>query len=229
MSILSLALYGSRARQDEVEGSDIDLFSISDDAQYRMIVHGNTNIASYPRQLAVERAEQGDLFMLHIVSESQTLYDPREYMNELKDAFNFRSNYDAEIKFASDIAWMLIDQSQVSNNFSFLNRRTAWCVRTILIAKAANKRFPIFSARGLADFSGSSLSFPLINGKNDIGPREESVRELELFVGEFGHKRPLPKGSLSLHDYAQLFAQSENVMGDKTLTMLQSTAEDFYN
>ncbi|CAN0622103.1 Polbeta domain-containing protein [Burkholderia multivorans] len=228
MAILSLALYGSRARRDEDEDSDIDLFAISDDSEYRMIIEGNTNIASYPRPLAFERAENGDLFMLHIVSESRALYDPRGDLINLKREFKFRSNYDAEIQFASDIAWMLVDHAHTSDNFSFINRRIAWCVRTILIARAANLRLPIFSAKDLAEFSGSELTLPLIKSKGCIGPRTESIEELKAFIGRFGKKMPARQDSLSLHDYAHIFAESKNVMGNKTLLMLQSTAEDFY-
>jgi hypothetical protein len=228
MAIISLALYGSRARHDEDADSDIDLFAISDEPEYRMIVKGNANIANYPRSLALERAGQGDLFMLHIVSESKTLYDPGGDIEQLKKGFTFRSSYESEIKFASDIAWMLIEHAHSSDNFSFINRRIAWCVRTILIARAANLRRPIFSAKGLAEFSGSALSLSLIKSKGHIGPRAESIKELETFVGQFGTDRPANRGGLSLYDYAPIFAESKNVMGTKTLSMLQNTAEDFY-
>lgn len=228
MAILCLALYGSRARRDEEKDSDIDVFAISDDSEYRMIVKDNTNIANYPRPLALERAAQGDLFMLHIVSESETLYDPQDEMGNLKREFKYRPNYDVEIGFASDIAWMLVDHAQTSDNFSFINRRMAWCVRTMLIARAANLHLPIFSAKKLSDFSGSNLTLPLIKRKSDNGPRAESIEELKNFVEKFGKKRPIRQNRPSLHDYGNLFSKSMNVMGNKTLVMLQSTAEDFY-
>ncbi|HEF4840209.1 TPA: nucleotidyltransferase domain-containing protein [Burkholderia vietnamiensis] len=228
MAILSLVLYGSRARRDEDSASDIDLFAISDDLEYRMIVKGSANVASYPRTLALERATQGDLFMLHIVSESQTLYDPSGNIEQLKKEFTYRPSYDSEIQFASDIAWMLVDHAQSTDNFSFINRRIAWCVRTILIARAANLRVPIFSAKSLAEFSGSQLTLSLIKSKGYSGPRPESINELEDFIKQFGKDRPTKRASTSLHDYALIFADTQNVMGTKTLTMLQSSAEDFY-
>ncbi|MGQ7938251.1 anti-phage Hailong system nucleotidyltransferase HalB [Paraburkholderia sp. D1E] len=229
MTITSLALYGSRARQDEDIHSDIDLFAISTDLQYQMIVQKNTNIASYPRPLAFERARQGDLFMLHIVNEAQVLYDPTNEFSQLKETFTFKGSYDSEIQFASDIAWMLIDNSSTSNNFSFLNRRIAWCVRTILIARGANLQRPIFSASKLAEFSASDLTLPLIKGKSSNEARPGALDALEAFLKKFGGAHPFLDRKTSLIEYAGYFAGQGNVMGSKTLTMLQSTAEDFYS
>nr|WKF55579.1 hypothetical protein HUO10_000023 [Paraburkholderia busanensis] len=229
MAILSLALYGSRARHDEDAQSDVDLFAISDDDQYQMIVQSKTNIASYPRELALERAKQGDLFMLHIVSESKTLYDTNNELLTLKNSFVFKNSYLPEIKFASDIAHMLIDHANTSNNYSFINKRIAWCVRTILIAQAANERLSIFSAARLAEFSKSPLTLPLIKGKNNNEFKSNALRDFGLFITQFGTAESLQRHQKSLSDYSDLFSKSQNIMGTKTLTMLQNSAEDFYN
>lgn len=228
MSIISLALYGSRARGDEGEDSDIDLFAITDDSDYKMIVNGKTNIANYPRSLAFQRAESGDLFMLHIVSESRSIYDPMGEFPKLKERFSFKEDYSSEIKYASDIAWMLVDQSGESGNYFFVNKRIAWCVRTILIARAANSKKAIFSAEALSNFSELNFVVDLIRRKNESVMKKRSVGELRLFLSQFGYPRPLNDNSTGLDGYARLFSESENVMGQKTLSVLQSSAEDFY-
>jgi hypothetical protein len=228
MALLSLALYGSRARQDDDASSDVDLFAISDEQKYSMFVKNNTNVASYPRQLAFERAKEGDLFMLHIVSESRALYDPNDEMGQLKNAFAFKQSYDDEISFASDIGWMLVEHSNISNNYAFVNRRIAWCVRTILIGRAASERLPIFAANKLSEFSGSNLTLPLIKGKNSNTPRDDALRNLRKFLIKFGKEHPLESRPALLEDYGRYFAASNNVMGRKTLGFLESVADDFY-
>jgi predicted nucleotidyltransferase len=229
MTIESLALYGSRARRDEGADSDIDLFAISGELEYQMIVSGNTNIASYPRALAFKRASDGDLFMLHIVKESLTLYDPSRQMEELKHAFVFKNNYDLDIRYAADIAWLLIDHGKSTDNFTFLNRRIAWCVRTILIARAANEHRAIFSAKGLSEFSKSSVALKLIKAKNLDNFRLESLKELDLFLKSFKLDRVFEQKRPSLEDYLEFFEESKNVMGLKTLSLLASSTEDFYS
>ena len=68
MAILSLALYGSRARGDFNNFSDIDLFAVTNEDHYKMIVDGSSNLACYPEKLALQRADSGDLFIFFAMS-----------------------------------------------------------------------------------------------------------------------------------------------------------------
>ena len=229
MAILALALYGSRARGDNSEQSDVDLFAITDDDKYRMMVNGKTNVACYPLPLALERAAEGDLFILHICSESKELYESLGELNELKSTFRYKENYFLEVSQASDLAWFLVDSGPDFRNFTLLNKRIAWCVRTILIAKSAQMRIPFFAASKLVEFSGMPDTAILIDGKNSNSFRPELIEKLIIFLNAIGAPRPNANKDKALTDYFNLFKVTSNSMGLKTLRAIQgdTSAENY--
>lgn len=229
MAILALALYGSRARGDNSKKSDVDLFAITDDPEYRMLVNGNTNVACYPLSLALERAAEGDLFILHICSESKKIYESFGELNELISTFRYKEDYILEISHASDLAWFLVDSAPDFRNFTLLNKRIAWCVRTILIAKSAQIKKPCFAASKLVEFSGVPHTANLIDGKNSTSFRPELIEKLIDFLNSIGAPRPSSRKCTDLTDYLTLFKATSNSMGLKTLNSIQgdSTAENY--
>jgi predicted nucleotidyltransferase len=139
MNVASLIIYGSCARGDNVSTSDVDLLSLVSEGDYRMIVQNKINLALYPRTDAFEMARTGELFMLHIVREGRALIDFDADFEKLKADFQFKPSYGTEIANATALGWALIQLGKNVKNFALVNRRIAWCVRTILIAKAAER------------------------------------------------------------------------------------------
>jgi hypothetical protein len=229
MAILALALYGSSVRGDDNELSDVDLFAITDDDEYRMLVEGKINTACYPLSLALERARDGDLFILHICTEAKELYAFSGEFQQLKTTFRYKKNYSREIAHASDLAWFLVDTGSHFRNFTLLNKRIAWCVRTILIAKSAENKMPCFAASELSTLSGSPYTAMLIDGKNSVIFRPELVEYLVAFLNVSATARPAIKGDNILSKYSLLFKYSGNSMGLKTLLSIQGdTAAEHY-
>ncbi|KAB0657131.1 nucleotidyltransferase domain-containing protein [Burkholderia diffusa] len=224
MSILALALYGSRAREDQQPESDVDLFAVTADADYRMIVQNNINIACYPRALAINRASTGDLFMLHIVREAKTLLDTGGEMDVLRQSFKYRDNYKPEIIHASDVAWFMLDNAGSFRNYAFFNKRVAWCVRTILIALSAEARNPVFSAKLLGEFSESHDAFQLICAKSSAQYNPACLQSLALFLRRFGHPNPVADTWRDATGYALHFSRTNNVMGLKTVAAIRGSA-----
>lgn len=221
MSILTLAIYGSRSRGDYTNSSDIDLFAITDEDHYKMIIEGKTNLACYPKYLAEQRAMYGDLFILHICTEAKEIYGDGFDLNHLKDAFKYKPSYNHEKTNAAELAWFLIDLSSKFRNVLLLNRRVAWCVRTILIASAAESREPIFSKESLVKYSGSELTDGLISLKDSSVFNPTCMSELEKFLISLGFYRPnIP--NVSLNAYRERFLVTDNEMGLKTLMSLSS-------
>jgi len=222
MAILALALYGSRARGDSNEHSDIDFFAITDDRDYKMLVTGNTNVACYPTDLAIARAKDGDLFLLHICLEAKEIYSTNSEISNLRETFQYKESYDREISMASDLAWFLVDSGASFRNSVLLNKRIAWCVRTILIAKSAEARSAVFSSRELAIFSGSARTATLIQGKNETSFLPLLTKELALFLQSFGKPKPKITSENDFNGYARLFEDTENIMGLKTLQLVHA-------
>jgi len=219
MAILTLAIYGSRSRGDYTNSSDIDLFAITDEEYYKMVVDGKTNLACYPMGLAEQRAINGDLFILHICSEAKEIYGDGFYLMQLRNSFKYKKNYNHVKINAADLAWFLIDLSPKIRNTLLLNKRIAWCVRTILIASAAESRKSIFSKKGLVDYSGHQFVDNLISSKDLPVYNRTLIHNLEDFLISLGFYRPI-LSTISMDSYRELFFIKGNEMGLKTLMSL---------
>lgn len=228
MTILSLVLYGSCARSDNHKDSDVDLFAITTDPHYRMIVDKKINIANYPEQLAMKRASAGDLYFLHIVHEGRRIYDTGQFFDQLKDAFRYKENYSAEIKNAVELGWLLLRFSDQISNITLLNRRIAWCVRTILIAKSAEARTPKFSAKDLADLLNFKHTELLIKNKSQDKINLKTLSYFEEFLNDMNETIPSELIKLPLNEANKYFIRSNNVVGAKTFNLINNQFCDGY-
>ncbi|MCQ4266970.1 nucleotidyltransferase domain-containing protein [Pseudomonas stutzeri] len=224
MSILSLVLYGSCAREDNSAASDVDLFAITDDDHYLMSVKNKTNMACYPKEFAEIRAQQGDLFFLHLVLEGKVLYDHNQAFEKIKQIFKRKDNYKKETENASDISWMLIDLGHASSNHAMINRRAAWCARTILMAKAADEGHPAFSKDELLRLYDIDSARALIENKDNPNRVEKIFKHLESFLVACDLKRT--SGPLDHFGYTDMFMEKANPMGLKTLRAVLQNLND---
>lgn len=220
MNVASLIIYGSCARGDNVSTSDVDLFSITSESHYRMIVQNKINLALYPRPIAFEMARTGELFMLHLVREGRALIDFDGDFEKLKTDFTFKNSYSKEIENATMLGWALIAIGKNVKNFALVNKRIAWCVRTILIAKAAEQHQALFSTYALAEFAGDAVVKSLIENKNLSVDNPKIYKPFQAFLQTWGSSHNVAK-QLSLVEYSGLFERTENVVGLKTIRAFQ--------
>lgn len=228
MTILSLVLYGSCARNESHKDSDVDIFAITTDPSYRMIVDKKINIANYPEQLAKKRASGGDLYLLHIVHEGRRIYDTGHFFDQLKEAFCYKENYSTEIRNATELGWLLLRFSEQISNTTLLNRRIAWCVRTILIAKSAEARTPKFSAKDLADLSNFKHTELLINNKSKDALNDKIVHYFKDFLDDISGTMPSVLMNIALSEAKEYFKRSNNVIGEKTFSLINNHCADEY-
>ena len=144
MAVAATVLFGSLARGDQSEGSDTDLLMVGLGDETRHVSIGHLSLFLYPWAQLEQDARDGDLFVCHIVREAKPLIDPDNYFLKLQQAFQFRSSYATDIERASDFAWFLVSFGAELNPY-LLEKRSLWCVRTILIARSAERRDPIFA------------------------------------------------------------------------------------
>lgn len=151
--LLSLVLFGSRARGDHHSRSDFDLLGIVEGGGIRGEVgrHG-TSFYCYPLDLLRKRSEGGDLFLLHLTSEGVVLHDTANIFSLVRESFRYKVSYEVEIRQGSAVVWYLCERPGLLTDRSMV-RRFIWGVRTILIARSAEKRSPVFSSAALAEFS----------------------------------------------------------------------------
>ena len=106
--ILALVLFGSRARGDHDDRSDVDLLALAGHCGPTFSARPGVTISCYPLDHVLRRARSGDLFAFHLVAEGKVLYEREPVFNLVQRAFCFRSDYTREIEMASDVGWFLL-------------------------------------------------------------------------------------------------------------------------
>lgn len=152
--LLAVFLYGSRARNDFDLFSDTDILGVSESG--KISKSGNDNGVSfhtYPLPWMVTNAEQGSLFLLHVVTEAISLFDPQHILIRLSEQFRYKSSYSSEIEIGSRVAAASLTIDEANFNESSRNRYF-WGIRTAIMALAANQKRPVFSSKALEEFSG---------------------------------------------------------------------------
>ncbi|MGF7151464.1 hypothetical protein FHS96_005130 [Sphingomonas zeicaulis] len=223
MTIAAVALYGSQARGDAVLGSDVDLLMVTDEDHNRHVGIGTLSIYFYPWNSLLRDAAAGDLFVCHIVREARSLHDPEDRLGALARSFRFKPSYCEEIRKASDLAWYLASFPDMLNG-ALGAKRVAWTVRTILIARAAERRTPCFAADALVAFSGLPLVGTLIGRKGESRIAADTPDLLARFLHHFGLPAPMRSGAPA--DYHAYFAVERNEVALQTLKA--DVSNDFY-
>ena len=169
------------------------------------------------------RARVGDLFVLHIISEANVIYQNEAFptFDYIKNAFKYKEDYDREIKLATDVGWLLVRFGDRLTSARGLNARVAWATRTILIAKAAAERRPTFGARQLAEYSGSPDVLALIENK-DSGERDPLLTQ--KFTGFLRtHGTPEPPVPATATEQRQIFKNDGNVVGVRLVERMMTS------
>ncbi|MGN2638755.1 nucleotidyltransferase domain-containing protein [Nocardia takedensis] len=196
-TILSVLAYGSRARGDLNEGSDVDIIAIADCGPPSAITWNRAKGLRYPRDQAVLAAQQGDLFAYHLVSEGAVVFECEPVFAELQSTFQFKDDYTEDIRKASDVGWLLLHHLERALDTVSFNRRMAWCTYTMIVARAANARTPVFSAAGLADFAEHEGVGTVLRNKRKRAMNLDTIEEFRYILEKFGAPEPKPLATLS--------------------------------
>ena len=133
--LLSVILFGSRARGDHRSTSDVDLLGISDEGPIKTEI-SSCGVSFYQYPLATLRAKAlaGDLFVLHLTSEGKQLHDTAEIFSRICESFCYKASYENEIREASIVNWFILERPNLLLSYA-MRKRLVWGLRTILIAR----------------------------------------------------------------------------------------------
>lgn len=192
MGIESLVVYGSTARGEQTDTSDVDMFAIYDGLHYKMIVKGKINIAMYPIALANNIMRSGSLFALHLKEEGFPIFN-EELFQTVTSSFKYKESYSKDIDTATKLLEFIYNENSTFQNKYLMNKRISWCVRTILMSRSAEMRTPLFSKNSLAlEFSKNSITYneisTLIDLKSSKETSQENMNICQKFLSTYGVK-----------------------------------------
>lgn len=212
-SVIGIALFGSRARADHNESSDIDLLLWTSDGSPVHFKQGLLSLSFYSRSDLLERAAAGDLFASHLAHEAVAVWDPRGLLEELRSAFRPKPSYVETVQKAEDIGYYLLLNTPLIEP-SLLNRRISWVVRTILIARMLEQSKLTFAPAELIQGLGAHDIFPLLAAKDDDVVDAARLMLFENFLMRYGVRKGPPAAA---GDYGELFRVTGNTFGLETI------------
>lgn len=216
-AVIGAALFGSRARGDYNEGSDVDVLLWTDGGWPQAATSYGVALAHYPRDMLLEMAARGDLFIGHLVTEAVALWDPRDLLGELRRAYVRPRDLSQVIANATDLGRLLLGRDRHFPPDLF-NMRAAWVARTIMIARVAEEGELIFSLHRLTDHLDSPEGLRLVNAKDDGQVCERHLEALNHFLAAHGDTRRL---RINCTRFRDLFIKTNNQFGLKTLNQLE--------
>ena len=215
MVIAASLLFGSLARNDHEDGSDTDLLMINLKNETRHVSVGHLSLFVYPWRKLEQDARSGDLFTCHLVHEAKALMDPNDYLPQLQRSFRFRQSYQEEIERASDLGWYLVLFGDDLNS-ALLAKRVLWCVRTVLIARSAELRAPIFASQELAKQTRSQPARDLLTRRHSQRDDASLRQALQKFL-ESELPSTHPPIDTDRSKFLSRFAETSNKVALQTL------------
>lgn len=215
MMLAATWLFGSLARDEQAEGSDTDLLMVNLDDETKHVSVGHLSLFTYSWRQLESDARSGDLFVCHLVREAKPLLDPEDYLAKLRHLFVLRATYRDEIERAVDLGWYLV-LFGADLGPSLLAKRALWCVRTILIARSAERRAPIFAPGRLAASTGSLAAREILGDRRGARDGLASRQLLRAFLDA---EAPLHRYGMLMDQEAfrQRFDATSNKVALRTL------------
>lgn len=147
----------------------------------RHVSVGHLSLFIYPWRQLEQDAQSGDLFACHLVQEAKALVDPDDYLAQLRRSFRFRQSYQEEVERASDLGWYLVLFGDELNS-ALLAKRVLWCVRTVLIARSAEQRAPVFAPQELVKQTRSQPAQHLLTRRHHQRDDDSLRQALRAFL-----------------------------------------------
>jgi hypothetical protein len=150
----ALFLYGSHARGDAQDASDVDILQVTSTHTAPYAV-GRVNITCYTLEQLLRLARQGGLFARHLLEEALPLADPHDVLGTLKSAYVCPPDYRTVKMEVCGCAPLLdIALPQFNENADGLSSLVSYLIRTYLYATAFDNGAKSFAMGHVLDLLG---------------------------------------------------------------------------
>jgi predicted nucleotidyltransferase len=184
----SLILFGSCARGDINEHSDVDLLALTLNNKTTKISFDKFIINYYSKSQLEKMTKEGSLFIWHLVTEGKILFDiNNEYANIIKN-FKLKENYLTERKLATEIGWLLMSKDVKNHRISV--NILLYSIRTIVLTHLVLKNIPAFSQKSMLDNFTDPLLVKLLTLKYKNGLTKSDLKIFKEFLIKYGTGEP---------------------------------------
>lgn len=150
----ALFLYGSHARGDARDTSDVDILQVTP-AHSGPYAVGRFNITCYTFDQLLRLARRGGLFARHLVAEAVPLADPQDLLGTLKSAYVALQTYHLVRSEVCGCAPLLdVEESEFNDNLNGLSSLVSYLIRTHLYALAFDQGARSFAMGHVLDLLG---------------------------------------------------------------------------
>jgi len=144
-----LMLFGSFARGDASEHSDIDVLELSE-RRRRPYKSGRINVSVYDKPTLSRMAERGSLFVLHLRLEGKILRDRVHALQHCLDKYQSPTTYGPFRSALREIANLLdVDQKQYEHRWRAYNELAMYIIRSELYARLVEAGEPLFNVQAV--------------------------------------------------------------------------------
>jgi hypothetical protein len=160
----ALFLYGSHARGDALETSDVDVLQVTPTHTAPYAV-GPVNVTCYTLDQLLRLARRGGLFARHVVSEALPLVDPQDVLGTLRSAYVPLPDYHETKGEVRGCAPLLdVTNYQFNENADGLCSLTSYLIRTYLYATAFDHGAKSFAMGNVLNLLGQQRASVILSG-----------------------------------------------------------------
>jgi hypothetical protein len=143
-------LFGSYARHDQNEASDIDVLQVTPNPSQSYSV-GKINVTCYTKDQLLHMADAGSLFIRHIVCESVAIIDPERLLDQVTASFKANEDLGRVIREVQcSLGLLAVNQTEFEKNSHHYSATASYLLRTYVYARAFQSGNHTFSMRELA-------------------------------------------------------------------------------
>lgn len=196
---LGVLLFGSAARGDATAQSDIDVLQLS--TRIGSLERGRFSVTVYQPHHLQRMAQNGSLFVLHLVREGRILADPHGYIANILSAYTPPTSY-SPLRETLRTTLDVLDASpaELDKNIRGFIRLALFLARTEAYIRCAEAGTPIFAMRSVARFLEDPELYDVFSTRSEhptdkdfffrvrhlveryVGARASRSQSLELFA-----------------------------------------------